>query len=250
MKKRSLLTSVAASTVLAGVLMLSGCGGSSTAADNINKVDSSKGIAEINFRLTEDLKIPVQGKDSAGATVKTAEIRISKDAPEVAAECTAADPCKVVCVQKSMCADELTQEEKNRANELRPLVPDSDGLMVLYAGDLTIEEASGKLTETGMAVTVKLPMCALAPTELANGSRKKGPRTCDTMKIYLTDADGSRWIEASAFSSSSTGCSVDHKDYFVTFNVNGMPTSISVFVLTDDFTVTGVSGGTGGEGYQ
>jgi hypothetical protein len=251
MTKRKLLTSVAASTVLAGVLMLSGCGGSSKVAENVNFVEIADGNATIQIGdggLTANVEIPVVGKDQNGIAVETSEIKIDKSAAQLTTECTTASPCTVVATQNSMCSSTPSQADLDEANTLRPLVPGSAGKMVVYSGSLNITETNGKLTGCPMTVTIKLPTCSLMPAEI-DGRRKMGLGDCDTMKIYVTDVNGGTGYWVTAYIDSNTGCSVAHKDQYVTFTITGVPKHIVIFGLTAPRT-TGVTGGTGGEGYQ
>ncbi len=256
MTKRRVLTSVVASTVLAGVLALSGCGGSSN-GNNINTVDQAKGTATINAALTDDITIPVQGRDSTGKSVVTAEVKLSKDAAGIATDCTTTSPCSVQVVQSSVCANTVSTDNVTRANDLRADVLDADGKIILFAGDITITEASGKLTSTGMEVTVKLPTCALSPvvipgqygTHESDGKHKVGVASCDTMKIYVETPNGAgAWVDG--YISSNTGCGVSGSDQYVTFSITGVPKNIFIFALrTPPAGYTGSTGATGAGGY-
>ena len=252
MKKRSLLTSVAASTVLAGVLMLSGCGGSSTgkAKDNVNKVNISEGTSsEFTAAVSQDIEFPVIGKDSNGITVETASIKISHASD--LSECTTSSRCRVVAVQK--CPTELSQTQLDEANTLAPSVPDIDDKIVLYAGTIDISEVNGKLTNCGMEVTVKLPKSAYSSKPFSVDGVEQTFKTsdghfitaiekCDVMKIYVK---GQGWVTGYI---TNPGCNADK---YVTFTVPGLPAEIFVYALRHFVPghTTGVTGSTGGSGY-
>ncbi len=261
MKKRSLLTSVVASTVLAGVMMMSGCGGS-----NASTVDPKTGyvidfVAESKVKQTiksgSAVEFPVTGKTADGANVETATIKIIKGLDG----CSEATPCSVEAVQKGVTIlDAATKQKASALSASVPNVTKIPNADVLFAGSLDIKDSNSQVTlgeqdpvgniaaDCIMEVTVKLPAKALGLD-----GKARNVWDCDIMQIHVTTPTGGYWVQGSLIVKESQGCGV--KDKYVTFKVTGgLPAHILIFALTnsDDRqsdAVTGSTGATGAGGY-
>jgi hypothetical protein len=101
MMKRNILTSVVASTVLAGVLAMSGCGGSSNSnepkAGGLKSGEVAKAEAQVGAGSKVDLAT------STGAVASTIKFNKVANASGAAPECAATSSCNTTVTQESSC---------------------------------------------------------------------------------------------------------------------------------------------------
>jgi hypothetical protein len=172
MKKRSILTSVAASSMIAGVLLLSGCGGSSAeiakTLPNLGKDDSTavgtaKIIADANGNL--NVKVPLISENKK---VQVAEVTFNKVLKNGAVACTQlADNCGVKAKQISACGiDAGDTAFTNAKSHIGDLVAgagdryDANKDMVVFGGVLGVT-AEG-FDQATMALTINMIECGSA----------------------------------------------------------------------------------------
>jgi hypothetical protein len=172
MKKRNILTSVAASTMIASVLMLSGCGGSSAeiakTLPNLGEGDSTavgsaKIVADSNGNL--NVKVPLVSENKQ---VQVAEVTFNKILKNGAVTCTQlADNCGVKAKQISACGiDAGDTAFTNAKSHLGDLIAgagdryDANRDMVVFGGILGIT-AEG-FNQATMALAINMIDCGSA----------------------------------------------------------------------------------------
>jgi len=172
MKNRSILTSVVASTMITGVLMLNGCGGSSTEIvkklPNLGEGDSTavgtaKIVADSNGNL--NVKVPLISENKQ---VQVAEVTFNKVLKNGAVACTQlADNCGVKAKQISACGidagDAAFTDAKSHIGDLVAGAGDrydANRDMVVFGGVLGVT-AEG-FDQATMALTINMIECGSA----------------------------------------------------------------------------------------
>ncbi len=283
MKKRSLLTSVVTSTVLAGVLMMSGCGGSNSVQvetlPNLGKDDSvavgtSKILADSDGNL--NIKIPLVSENNK---VQVAEVIFSQVLKNGVAACTQlVDNCEVKAKQVSACGIDASSDAFIAAishlEELKAGAGDryDDAKdMVVFGGTLLID-AEG-FDECNMALSINMIDCGSA-FKTDGGAVEAGfSNENHIVDVYVSagtiapyaSTDSGKWMRNIRIKDGKILMTAEQLDSLklpATFTFYSIKDSDKDGTTKDDTTkddttkddttkdsTTGVTGATGGEGY-
>jgi hypothetical protein len=257
MKKRSILTSVVASSMLVSVLMISGCGGSSAGgvktlpgldSSDKNAGGSAKIIADSNGDL--NTKIPListkQKEQVAEVTIK----KVTKD--DGTAACTqSTDNCKVTVKQITACgidaSDEAFTKAKAHVLDLQNVAGDrydANKDMVVFGGIMTIS-CSGFDNAT-VALSINMISCGAAFTKDGTPVNAGFSNEGHIVDVYVEDADGNdKWINNIKIKDGKILIPSDKLDCIK------LPATFTFYSIKDSTkdNTTGITGSTGAGGY-
>jgi hypothetical protein len=202
MKKRSFLATVTTSTVLAGILMLSGCGGSSESSKlpTLGKDDNkAEGTAAVIADNNGNVNIEVPVVSQKGNKVAVATFRkVSKNGNECCTQ--SSDNCSVKVKQISACgidaSDSAFIDAKDHVLDLINQVGsryDANTDMVVFGGILTVSGVG--FNQATMSLSINMIECGSAFGKDGNPIQAGFSNEGHIVDVYVEDANGNgKWI--------------------------------------------------------
>jgi hypothetical protein len=256
MKKRSLLTSVVASAVLAGVMMMSGCGGSNASTPkklpNLGKDDptasaNEKIVADSNGNLNTTVDLISDNKK-----VQVAQVTFTKVLKNGQAACTqASDNCEVEAKQISACGIDASSDAfKEAKSHVLDLINeagdryDADKSMIVFGGTLGL--SCNGFDDADMAVAINMIECGSAFKRDGTAVQSGFSNENQPVDVYVEEEgkDG-RWLQAKI----KDGKILLTKEQLDTITLPVKFTFYIIYPREAKDGTTGITGGTGAGGY-
>jgi hypothetical protein len=257
MKKRSLLTSVVASSVVASVLVLSGCGGSHASAPKtlptLDKSDpkasgSDKIVADSNGNLDATIDLISDNKKVQVAQVTFT--KVLKDGGEPA--CTqASDNCEVEAKQISACGIDASSdafvEAKSHVLDLINEAGDrydNNESMIVFGGTLGL--SCNGFDDADMAIAINMIKCGTAFKADGGGVQSGFSNENIVVDVYVEEEgkDG-RWLQAQV----KDGKILLTREQLDTITLPVKFTFYTIYPREAKDGTTGITGSTGSGGY-